>query len=73
MTMAASKWQQPQKQGPHQRWKQWPSGGGENFGTTMTAMTGNKDYDAGDSRHCVVVDNGNRYNDNDHNNDGGCC
>ncbi len=60
MTMAAGKWQQPQKQRPHRWRKQRLSGGGDtgsggggNIGTTMTAMTGNKDYDAGRAlRHC---------------------
>ncbi len=54
MTMAAGKWQQPQKQRSHQRRKQRPlggrdtgSGGGGNIGTTMMATTGDKDYDAG--------------------------
>ncbi len=54
MTMAAGKWQQPRKQRPHRRWKQWLSGGGDtasgiggNIGTTMTATTGYKDYNAG--------------------------
>jgi hypothetical protein len=47
MTMAAGKWQQPQKHRPHRRRKQRPSGGedtvsgiGGNIGITMTAMTG---------------------------------
>jgi hypothetical protein len=60
MTMAAGKWQQPRKQRPHQRRKQWPLGGGDtvsgiggNIGTTMTATTGDEDYDAGRaSRRC---------------------
>ncbi len=58
MTMAAGKWQQPQKQKPHQWWKQQPSGGGDtisgvggNIGTTMTATTGNEDYDARRASH----------------------
>ena len=54
MTMAAGKWQQPRKQRPHRRRKQRPSGSGDtvrgvggNIGTTMTATTGDEDYDAG--------------------------
>jgi hypothetical protein len=60
MTMRAGKWQQLQKQRPNQQRKQRPSGGrdtisgvGGNIGTTMTATTGNKDYDASRaSRRC---------------------
>jgi hypothetical protein len=60
MTMAAGKWQQPQKQRLHHWWKQRPSGardtgsgGGENVRTTMMATTGDKDYNVGRaSRHC---------------------
>ena len=62
MTMTAGKRQQPRKQRPHRRrrWKQRPSGGGDtgsgggvNIGTTMTVMTGDEDYNAGQaSRHC---------------------
>ena len=54
MIMAAGKWQQLRKQRPHGRPEQRPSGSGYNgiggrgnIGTTMMAMTGNKDYDAG--------------------------
>jgi hypothetical protein len=61
MTMAAGKWQQPRKQRPHRRWKQRPlgggdtgSGGGGNIGTTMTATTGDEDYDAGRAS-CVSI------------------
>jgi hypothetical protein len=59
MTMAAGKWQQPRKQRPHRRRKQRLSGGGDtvsgvggNIWTTMTATTGNKDYDAGLASRC---------------------
>jgi hypothetical protein len=60
MTMVAGKWQQPRKQRPHQWKKQQLSGGsdtvngvGGNIGTTMTAMTGNEDYNTGRaSRRC---------------------
>ena len=56
MTMATGKWQQPQKQRPHQRQKQWPSGnretgsgGGRHIGikVMVMAMTRNEDYNAG--------------------------
>jgi hypothetical protein len=59
MTMAAGKWQQPRKQRPHRQRKQRPSGSGDsvsgiggNIGTTMTATTGNEDYDAGQASRC---------------------
>ena len=60
MTMAAGKWQQPWKQRLHQQRKQRLLGGGDtvsgvggNIRTTMTATTGNKDYDVGQaSRPC---------------------
>jgi len=60
MTIAAGKWQQPQKLRLHQRRKQRPSGGRDigsddrgNTGTTMTATTGDEDYDVGRaSRRC---------------------
>ncbi len=60
MTMAVGKWQQPRKQRLHQRQKQRPSGGGDtvsgvkgNIGATMTATTGDEDYNAGwASRRC---------------------
>jgi hypothetical protein len=59
MTMAAGKWQQPQKQRLHQRRKQRPSGGGDaisgvggNIGTTMTATTGDEDYNAVRALRC---------------------
>ncbi len=82
MTTAASKWQQPWKWRPYQRRKQRPhwrrkqrplggrdtSSGGGGKGTTMMAMTGNEDYNA--SRHHVVVNNGNWFNDVNHNKDG---
>jgi hypothetical protein len=54
MTMAAGRWQQPQKQRIHQRRKQRPSGDGdagsgdrESIGTKINATTGDIDYDAG--------------------------
>ena len=78
MTMVAGKWQQPRKQRLHQRRKQRPSGGGdtvsgigENIGTTMTATTGDEDYDAG--RALDVVDDGDWYDDFDHEDDDGSC
>ncbi len=59
MTMAAGKWQQLGKQRPHQRRKQQPLVGGDtasgvrgNIGTSMTAMTGYEDYNAGRASHC---------------------
>jgi hypothetical protein len=59
MTMVAGKWQQLRKQRPHRRRKQRPSGGGDtvsgiggNIGTTMTATTGDKNYDAGGALRC---------------------
>jgi hypothetical protein len=59
MTMAAGKWQQPRKQRPHQQRKQRLLGGrdtasgiGGNIGTTMTATTGNEDYNAGRASRC---------------------
>jgi hypothetical protein len=60
MTMVAGKWQRPRKKRLHQRKKQRPLGGGDtvsgvggNIRTTMTAMTGDENYDAGRaSRRC---------------------
>jgi hypothetical protein len=53
------------------RWKQRPwgvgdtgnSGGGESSGTTMTATTGDKDYNAG---HCIVNNDGYWHNTDNH-------
>ncbi len=77
MTMAAGKWQQPRKQRPHRRRKQRASGGEDtvsgvrgNIGTTMTATTGDEDYDAG---RASVVDDGDWYDDFDHDNNDSSC
>jgi hypothetical protein len=45
------------------------SGGGGSSGTTMTATTGNKDYNAG---HCVVNNDGYWCNSDNHGNGCNC-
>ena len=50
MTMADGKWQHPRKQPPQDNIN--ISGGGGNIQTTMMAMIGDEDYNAGRAPHC---------------------